>query len=64
MKFLCLVAMCFFYSNLFAQNDLYGRTTGRLPYLEHGLGDDRPGGAKMTHLDTNILIKIIDCAKR
>jgi N-acetylmuramoyl-L-alanine amidase len=54
MKFLCLVAVCFFHSNLSAQNDLYGRTTGRLPYLEHGLGDDRLGGAKMTYLDTNI----------
>ncbi len=37
-----------------------GKTSGKLPYLEYGLGDDRLGGAKMTYLDTNILLKIID----
>ncbi|MBD0294251.1 MAG: hypothetical protein ICV84_03475, partial [Flavisolibacter sp.] len=39
---------------------LYGRNTGRLPYLEYGLGDDRLGGAKMTYLDTGILSKVVD----
>ena len=43
-----------------AQNFFIGRTTGQLPFLEYGLGDDRLGGAKMTYLDTNILIKIVD----
>jgi N-acetylmuramoyl-L-alanine amidase len=42
---------------------LAGRTTGKLPYLEYGLGDDRLGGAKMTYLDTNILVKIVDSVK-
>lgn len=45
---------------LSAQNFLTGRTTGQLPFLEYGLGDDRLGGAKMTYLDTNILIKVVD----
>ncbi len=36
------------------------RTTGLLPFLEYGLGDDRLGGAKMTYLDTNIALKVID----
>lgn len=40
-----------------------GRTTGQLPYLEYGLGDDRLGGAKMTYLDSNIVIKVVDSVK-
>jgi N-acetylmuramoyl-L-alanine amidase len=39
---------------------LKGRTAGPLPYLEYGLGEDRLGGAKMTFLDTNIIVKVID----
>jgi N-acetylmuramoyl-L-alanine amidase len=38
----------------------YGRTTGQLPYLEYGLGDDRLGGAKMCYLDTAVMIKVVD----
>jgi N-acetylmuramoyl-L-alanine amidase len=40
-----------------------GKTTGRLPYLEYGLGDDRLGGAKMTYLDSNIVMKVVDSTK-
>ena len=40
-----------------------GRTTGPIPYLEYGLGDDRLGGAKMTYLDTSILVIITDSTK-
>jgi N-acetylmuramoyl-L-alanine amidase len=44
-----------------AQNTVrFGKTTGSLPYLEYGLGTDRLGGAKMTFLDTGILIKVVD----
>jgi N-acetylmuramoyl-L-alanine amidase len=43
-----------------SQINTYGRTTGRLPYLEYGLGDDRLGGAKMGYLDTNILVHVVD----
>jgi N-acetylmuramoyl-L-alanine amidase len=39
---------------------LVGKTTGPLPYLEYGLGVDRLGGAKMTYLDTGIVVKVID----
>ena len=39
---------------------LVGKTTGLLPYLEYGFGVDRLGGAKMTYLDTNIMVKVID----
>jgi len=40
-----------------------GRTTGELPYLEFGLGDDRLGGAKMGFLDTSLLIRVVDSVK-
>jgi N-acetylmuramoyl-L-alanine amidase len=41
-------------------NFLAGRTTGTLPFLEYGLGEDRLGGAKMTYLDTTVLVKVVD----
>jgi N-acetylmuramoyl-L-alanine amidase len=40
-----------------------GRTTGPLPYLEYGLGEDRLGGAKMTYLDSNVMVRVIDSVK-
>lgn len=39
---------------------LMGKTTGNLPYLEYGLGYDRLGGAKITFLDTGIVVKVVD----
>jgi N-acetylmuramoyl-L-alanine amidase len=45
------------------QSYLIGRTTGLLPYLKYGLGQDRLGGAKMTYLDSNILVKVTDSVK-
>jgi N-acetylmuramoyl-L-alanine amidase len=36
------------------------RTKGALPFLEYGIGDDRLGGAKMTYLDSNVLLKVVD----
>ena len=36
------------------------KTTGKLSFLEYGLGDDRLGGAKMNYLDSNIILKVID----
>jgi N-acetylmuramoyl-L-alanine amidase len=44
-------------------NYLVGRTTGSLPFLQYGLGEDRLGGAKMTFLDTLIMVKVIDSVK-
>ncbi|MFI5129228.1 MAG: N-acetylmuramoyl-L-alanine amidase [Chitinophagales bacterium] len=41
-------------------NFLMGRTTDTLPHLEYGLGDDRLGGAKMTFLDTLVMMKVVD----
>lgn len=42
---------------------LVGKTTGQLPFLEYGLGDDRLGGAKMGFLDTNIVMTVVDSVK-
>src|SRR5215831_8539821 len=47
-------------SNAQLSKILIGRTTGQLPFLEYGLGDDRLGGAKMTFLDSNVVIKVVD----
>jgi N-acetylmuramoyl-L-alanine amidase len=41
-------------------NFVTGKTTGALPFLEYGLGEDRLGGAKMAFLDTSVLIKVVD----
>lgn len=41
-------------------NFFTGKTTGTLPFLEYGLGEDRLGGAKMTYLDTGIVLKVVD----
>lgn len=35
-------------------------TVGALPFLEYGPGDDRLGGAKMTYLDSNIRLEVLD----
>ena len=55
----------FFSFSVFSQSvnedkPLIGKTTGIFPYLEYGLGADRLGGAKMTYLDTNVVVKVID----
>lgn len=39
------------------------KTTGKLPALLYGVGDDRLGGAKMGYIDTNVLFKVIDSTK-
>ncbi len=62
MRILLLIAFAFFLNGVNAQT-LVGRTTGRLPYLNFGLGQDRLGGAKMTYLDSNILVQVIDSTK-
>lgn len=39
---------------------LYGKTTGDLPFLEYGRGTDRLGGAKITYLDTAVVLHVVD----
>lgn len=57
---LLLFFLSCFSASVPAQNFLAGKTTGTLPFLEYGLGEDRLGGAKMTYLDTSIVIKVVD----
>jgi N-acetylmuramoyl-L-alanine amidase len=62
---------CFTYS--FSQTDslkalkaecvLIGKTQGILPNLKYGPGTDRLGGAKMTYLDTAIIVQVVDSMK-
>lgn len=40
-----------------------GRTTGKLPALAYGLGDDRLGGAKMGYVDSNVALRVLDTIK-
>src|ERR1700743_1446584 len=45
----------------FSQDSVWlARATGKLPVMEYGIGDDRLGGAKMSYLDSNILVRIVD----
>jgi len=47
--------------NAYAQDStFYVRTTGPMPFMEFGPGDDRLGGAKMSYLDSNLLLKVVD----
>lgn len=65
-KFFQVSVFLFFASSLTAQYSgsmLIGRTTGPLPFLEYGLGEDRLGGAKMTFLDTNVVMKVVDSVR-
>lgn len=39
---------------------LMGKTTGSMPSLEYGLGYDCLAAAKITFMDTNIIIKVVD----
>ena len=58
MKFLILV---FLSIQSYAQDStFFVRTTGPMPFMEYGPGDDRLGGAKMTYLDSNLLLKVVD----
>src|SRR5580704_2668525 len=59
----CILLLLYF-SKTFSQDSVwFARTTGKLPFLEYGIGDDRLGGAKMTYLDSGILLKIVDSFK-
>jgi N-acetylmuramoyl-L-alanine amidase len=44
-------------------NQVYLRSSGKLPALAFSTGEDRLGAAKMGYIDTNILLRIIDSTK-
>ncbi|MBX3256706.1 MAG: N-acetylmuramoyl-L-alanine amidase [Chitinophagaceae bacterium] len=45
-----------------AKSTMMIQTTGKLPFLEYGPGDDRLGGAKMTYLDSGVIMRVVDSA--
>jgi N-acetylmuramoyl-L-alanine amidase len=59
----------FLFSSLFSVAQMknpdffYVKTKDSLPFLNYGLGEDRLGGAKMTFLDSNIVLKVTDSSK-
>ncbi len=64
MKTGLLIPLLFCFLNSFSQiklpGDFFVKTIDSLPYLEYGIGEDRLGGAKMTFLDSNIILKVVD----
>jgi N-acetylmuramoyl-L-alanine amidase len=63
-KIACITILLIVVTSIKAQEKFrYLRTTGKLPMMAYGLGEDRLGGAKMNYIDTNILIKAIDSTK-
>jgi N-acetylmuramoyl-L-alanine amidase len=73
LSYLSVMIRLFFFASLFfsvqtiaqpEQKDiLAGRTTGLLPHFDYSLGEDRLGAAKMTYLDSFILIRVVDSVK-
>ncbi len=51
------------FSQNFSEDYFYVRTKDSLPFLNYGLGEDRLGGAKMTFLDSNVILKVVDSVK-
>ena len=70
MKFVVLLLVMSCFTSTFAQKDsltqvkqeqiLTAKTKGSLPFLKYGPGIDRLGGAKMTYLDTAIVLYVVD----
>ena len=58
-----LLLMVAFYNSHAQQNVRWVKSTGKLPMLAYGLGEDRLGGAKLGYIDTNVVLKIIDSTK-
>lgn len=64
MKKILLFLVFFISFTCFSQSKFFfARTTGKLPFLEYGIGNDRLGGAKMTYIDSNVLVKVVDSFK-
>ncbi|HVM87479.1 MAG TPA: N-acetylmuramoyl-L-alanine amidase [Puia sp.] len=65
MRLAALTFLFFIYGfSSFSQDSIWlARSTGKLPFIEYGIGDDRLGGAKMGYIDSNILLRIVDSFK-
>lgn len=66
MKKLFYIFLCMWSIKAVAQDSIARsflvKTIGPLPFLEYGSGDDRLGGAKLSYLDTNVILKVVDSA--
>lgn len=60
--FFLLTYLCSCAQNKTVEN-FFVRTNDSLPYLNYGLGEDRLGGAKITFLDSNVVLKVVDSVK-
>jgi N-acetylmuramoyl-L-alanine amidase len=64
MKKILTILFSFSFLITFSQNKkagfFYVKTSDSLPFLKYGIGEDRLGGAKMTFLDSNIILKVVD----
>ena len=50
------------------QSNVWGQakwalTTGKLPMIDYGIGEDRLGGAKMGFIDTAVWVQVVDSSK-
>ena len=59
---LCTLTLMSACSQHYSPHPVFVRTSGA-PFLKYSNGEDRLGGAKMTYLDTNILLKVVDSFK-
>ncbi len=62
-QILCLLAILYTFTSCAQINSpeyFYVRTKDSMPFLNYGLGEDRLGGAKMTFLDSNVVLKVVD----
>ena len=55
--------LLFIFSTSFSQNYFLAKTSGKLPSLLYSVGEDRLGGAKMTYIDTNVILRVLDTSK-
>jgi N-acetylmuramoyl-L-alanine amidase len=60
---IALLAFIFSSAQQIDQTFITGTTTGPLPFLQYGVGQDRLGAAKMNYLDTGIVVKVEDSVK-
>lgn len=58
--YICSMFFCIFADAQTSPKPILARTQGILPFFEYGPGDDRLGGAKMTYMDTGVLVKVVD----
>jgi len=61
--FALILLITAFNKSIAQQNFRLAKSTGKLPMLAYGLGEDRLGGAKLGYIDTNIVLRLIDSTK-